>query len=49
MATVSGAIAEAGMNILIVSTYSKDYVMVKADKLGKAREVLIGLGFTEKA
>lgn len=33
LATVSNAIAKARMNILIVSTYSKDYIMVKEDKL----------------
>lgn len=47
LATVSGAIAKAGLNILIVSTYSKDYIMVKEDKLGKAKEVLLSLGFKE--
>lgn len=47
LATVRGAIAKAGMNILIVSTYSKDYIMIKEDKLGKAKEVLLSLGFKE--
>lgn len=42
---VSKAIAQAGMNILIVSTYSKDYVMVKDDCINEAREVLLSLGF----
>lgn len=45
LATVSSAIAKAGMNILIVSTYSKDYIMVRADKLEEAKEVLLSLGF----
>ena len=48
LATVSGAIANAGMNILIVSTYSKDYIMVREDKLDEARTVLLELGFQEK-
>lgn len=48
LATVSSEIAKAGMNILIVSTYSKDYIMVKADKLEQARSVLLDLGFLEK-
>jgi len=48
LATVSGAIAEEGMNILIVSTYSKDYIMVKKDCTEKTKSVLLKLGFTEK-
>jgi len=47
LATVSGAIAQAGMNILIVSTYSKDYILVREDKLQKAEEVLLSLGFKQ--
>lgn len=48
LATVSGAIAKDGMNILIISTYSKDYIMVKNDCVDKAKSVLLRLGFTEK-
>lgn len=48
LATVSSTIAEAGMNILIVSTYSKDYILVREDCKGKAREILLELGFQEK-
>ncbi len=48
LAVVSEAIAKGGMNILIVSTYSKDYIMVKDDRLKDAISVLIGLGFSEK-
>lgn len=47
LVTVSNAIAKEGMNILIVSTYSKDYIMVKEDKLDAARQVLLSLGFKE--
>jgi len=47
LAVVSQAIAEEGMNILIVSTYSKDYIMVKDDKLEQAQSVLLKLGFRE--
>lgn len=47
LATVSSAIAQQGMNILIISTYSKDYIMVKEDKLDKAKQVLLSLGFKE--
>ena len=47
LATISGAIAEAGMNVLIVSTYSKDYIMVKKDLLPKAKQILLSLDFRE--
>lgn len=47
LAVVSNAIAEAGMNILIVSTYSKDYILVKEENSEKAKNVLIKLGFSE--
>lgn len=45
LATVSSEIAMEGMNILIVSTYSKDYIMVREDKLKDAKKVLVSLGF----
>lgn len=45
LAKVSSSIAEQGMNILIVSTYSKDYVLVREEHLEKAINVLINLGF----
>jgi len=48
LATVSTAIAKANMNILIISTYSKDYIMVREDKLKGAKEVLFSLGFKEQ-
>ena len=47
LAAVSQAIAASGLNILIVSTYSKDYVMVRDDKLEEARAVFLDLGFRE--
>lgn len=47
LAAVSQAIAEGAMNILIVSTYSKDYILVKDDKIEKARAILLKLGFQE--
>ncbi|MDO8424482.1 MAG: ACT domain-containing protein [bacterium] len=47
LAAVSQAIAKAGMNILIVSTYSKDYILVKDKKINNARSVLLKLGFQE--
>ncbi len=47
LATASAAIADQGMNVLIVSTYSKDYLLVRADLTGKARKALLGAGFEE--
>jgi hypothetical protein len=47
LAKVSDAIAKEGMNILIVSTYSKDYILVKADKIDSAIIALKNLGFKQ--
>ena len=47
LATVGDAFARAGLNILFVSTYSKDYMMVRADLRERAREILLELGFQE--
>lgn len=44
LATVSAAFAEKGHNILIVSTYSKDYIMVRNDLRKNAEEILLSLG-----
>ena len=49
LATISAAIADQDMNSLIVSTYSKDYFMVKADRLSDAKTALEKLGFKEKS
>jgi len=48
LAEVSKAIAEKGVNILLVSTYSKDYVMVKENKLDSTRKILLSMGLSEK-
>lgn len=45
LATVSQAIADQGMNILIISTYSKDYILVKKGVLATATKALLTLGF----
>ncbi len=47
IATVSLAIAKEGMNILVVSTYSKDYILIKDDMIENAKSVLLKLGFQE--
>lgn len=45
LATVSDAFANEGMNILIISTYSKDYLLVRADLIEKAESTLRAIGF----
>ncbi|EKD57717.1 MAG: hypothetical protein ACD_57C00172G0002 [uncultured bacterium] len=47
LAAVSSAIAKAGMNILIVSTFSKDYILVREGHTEKAIKILNDLGFNE--
>jgi len=44
LAAVSSTIASAGMNILIISTYSKDYVLTKHEDQSKAITALTKLG-----
>lgn len=45
LATISRAIAKMNMDILIVSTYSKDFIMVSSDEVEAARGALVELGF----
>lgn len=45
LATVSAAIAGKGMNILIVSTYSKDYILVRQEHEQLTLSTLKSLGF----
>jgi len=47
LAAISGQIAKNGMNILIISTYSKDYVMVRKEHTKKAMATLKGLGLSK--
>lgn len=47
LAVVSEAIAKENINILVVSTYSKDYILVKEDRVEKTIEVLLKIGFKE--
>jgi hypothetical protein len=48
LATVTSAIAKAGMNILVISTYSKDYILVREDCTEKVENILLNLGFNRK-
>ena len=45
LAAVANIIAERGMNILIISTYSKDYIMVRVEFIEKVEAALLELGF----
>lgn len=47
IATVCDALASASMNVLVVSTFSKDYIMVRADLIERATAILLSLGFEE--
>lgn len=48
MATINTACFKKGLNNLIVSTYSKDYIIVKDSQVDDIREVLKALGFKEE-
>jgi hypothetical protein len=48
LATVSDAFASRGMNVLLVSTFSKDYLLIKEDLIDTAKTVLMELGFRRR-
>jgi hypothetical protein len=48
IATVCDALANAGMNVLVVSTYSKDYILVREDLIDEGIRSLLSLGFTRR-
>ena len=45
LAKIAETIANEGMNILIVSTFSKDYIMIKEKKKKKGISALKNVGF----
>lgn len=45
LAKIAEVIANQGMNILIVSTFSKDYIMIKEEELEKGVQALKDTGF----
>lgn len=47
LAEVNTACAAQGLNNLVVSTYSKDYIFVKESQVENVKEVLLLLGFKE--
>ena len=46
IASISGAIAERDLNILVVSTFSKDYLLVREESKQSAVAALRDLGFS---
>ncbi len=46
LASLAGALAEAGVSLFAVSTYDTDYVLVRREQLGVARRVLTLAGHT---
>jgi hypothetical protein len=48
LAAVTKAISEKGCNNLIISTYSKDYILVTEAHFSAAKQALIELGFREQ-
>ena len=45
LSAISGILAENGIGIFAVSTYNTDYILVKAENLGKALDVLREAGY----
>jgi uncharacterized protein len=49
IATLTTALADAGIPVLTVSTYDTDYLLVKAGKMAAAKRALAGVARFEKA
>lgn len=47
LAAVTKEIADSGMNVLVISTYSKDYILVRKEVIGQCEQALIKLGFSK--
>ena len=45
LAKVTSTVATKDLNILIVSTYSKDYALVREDNIATATQALRDIGF----
>ena len=46
LATISGALAAAGISLFAVSTYDTDYILVKRERFDDALAALADAGFT---
>lgn len=47
LATISRTLGDAGMDILVVSTYSRDWIFVTEAEAPRAAELMRGLGFKD--
>ncbi|HEX8152890.1 MAG TPA: ACT domain-containing protein [Thermoanaerobaculia bacterium] len=47
IAKIAELLSGAGIDILVVSTFSRDWVLVKDEESGRAAELLRAAGFTE--
>jgi hypothetical protein len=48
LVTINAACAKQGLNNLIISTFSKDYILIKDSQVEKVRGVLKDFGIAEK-
>ena len=48
IARISAPLSEAGLDILVVSTFTRDWVFVKEEDGARAADVLRGAGFEER-
>jgi len=48
LAAVTECVAARGCNVLVVSTYSKDYILIRQEQWEIAKEALIQRGLKEK-
>ncbi len=48
LAKVTKTIADKGLNILVVSTFSKDYILIREEEIGTAIKALEEIGFSVK-
>lgn len=49
LASITSAIASRGLNVLVVSTFSKDYLLIRENVIHEAIESLKDLGFPIKS
>lgn len=45
LAKTTNAIAEAGLNVLVISTFSKDYLLLREETISEALNALKNIGF----
>ena len=49
LAGIAGALAEANVPIFALSTFDTDYILVKRDQVGAAKEALLSAGYAVRA